>query len=332
MKKIYTYLMIFAALLSFSSCNDEWEDELYVKMVSFKAPVDSEGVSKIYVRYREDGKGSYNLPVLISGSKMNDEDLNVNIAVDQDTLGLLNEAKFLTRKDLFYCQLPEKFFSFENSVCHLPANSYIADFPINFDFTGLDLKEKWVLPLKIMDDPSYKVNRRKGWGKALLHIQLFNDYSGSYSATNMKISFEDDMNNTMTTGTRYCSVHDKNAVFFYAGTVDDKDKNRGVYKVYVEFLEGITDEKGVTRGNLKVWGEGGINLKTSGNQTYEISTVMDATLPYLEHRYVMLNMNYSYDDITSIKDQKLRYVARGSMTMERKINKLIPDEDQAIQW
>ena len=40
MKKISIYLVFFSILLSFSSCNDEWEDELYVKMVSFKAPVD----------------------------------------------------------------------------------------------------------------------------------------------------------------------------------------------------------------------------------------------------------------------------------------------------
>ena len=332
MKNFYTYLMFLTVLLAFSSCNDEWEDELYVKMVSFKAPVDSEGVSKIYIRYKEDGTGSYNLPVLISGSKMNETDLNVKIAVDADTLKALNNAKFLFRDDLYYCQLPEQYFNFASPVCHVSADSCIADFPIKFNFAGLDLKEKWVLPLTIMEDPSYKVNHRKGWGKALLHIQLFNDYSGSYSATNMKVSFEDDMNNTMTVSNRYCNVHSKNAIFFYAGTVDDKDKNRGVYKVYVEFLEGITDEKGITRGKLKVWGEDGINLKTSGDQTYEISTEMDATLPYLKHRYVMLTMNYSYDDITSIDNQKLRYVVRGSMTMERKINTLVPDEDQAIQW
>lgn len=333
MKKISIYLVFFSILLSFSSCNDEWEDELYVKMVSFKAPVDSEGVSKVYIRYRENGEGSYNLPVLVSGSKMNESVLDVKIAVDEDTLQALNEAKFLVRDDLYYRQLEAKHFSFVNPTCHISPDSCIADFPLKFNFTGIDLSEKWVLPLKIEDDPSYVVNRRKGWGKALLHIQLFNDYSGTYSATNMKISLSDDPNNTMTVANRYCNVHDENSVFFYAGNVSDRDKNRGLYKVYVKFLPGVEDDKGVIRGRLIVTGEDGIEFDTTGDQTYEISSEMDATKPYLKHLYIMMNLNYSYNDITSIDEEHpLRWVVKGSMTMERKINTLIPDEDQAIQW
>ena len=333
MKKIYIYLALLSLLFSFSSCNNEWEDELYVKMVSFKAPVDSEGVSKIYIRYKEHGEANYNLPVLISGSKMNESALDVKIAVDEDTLRALNEAKYQIREDLYYRQLEAKHFSFVNPVCHISADSCIADFPLKFNLTGIDLVEKWVLPLKIEDDPSYIVNRRKGWGKALLHIQLFNDYSGSYSATNMKISLADDPNNTMTVANRYCNVYDENTVFFYAGNVSDRDKNRGLYKVYVKFLTGVEDEKGVIRGKLLVWGEDGIEFSTSGNQSYEISSQMDATKPYLKHLYIMMNLNYSYNDITSIdKENPLKWVVKGTMTMERKINTLIPDEDQAIQW
>ena len=39
---------------TFSACNDEWKDELYTQMLSFKAPLGDNGLSEIYVRYQPD--------------------------------------------------------------------------------------------------------------------------------------------------------------------------------------------------------------------------------------------------------------------------------------
>lgn len=47
---------MFAALSFFSACNDEWKDELYSHMISLKAPIGSEEVSDIYVRYKPNEK------------------------------------------------------------------------------------------------------------------------------------------------------------------------------------------------------------------------------------------------------------------------------------
>ena len=48
MKKRHIYIAtLFIALLSFSACNDEWKDELYVHMVSLKAPINDGEVSRI---------------------------------------------------------------------------------------------------------------------------------------------------------------------------------------------------------------------------------------------------------------------------------------------
>lgn len=94
---------MFAALSFFSACNDEWKDELYSHMISLKAPIGSEEVSDIYVRYKPNGEVVYDLPVLVSGSTPLDRDLNVRIAVDPDTLVALNLANYHElRKDLWY--------------------------------------------------------------------------------------------------------------------------------------------------------------------------------------------------------------------------------------
>ena len=66
--------------------------------------------------------------------------------------------------------------------------------------------------------------------------------------------------------------------------------------------------------------------------TYEIWEEKDAVLPYLVHRYYTIYMRYRYDDITTVPGKVISYRAEGSLSMERKINSLIPDMDQQIQW
>lgn len=108
MKKLYIAIALLACI-AFSACNDEWKDELYEQMISFKAPVDATGISNIYLRYNPDGVCSYQLPVIVSGTTDNANNLEVKIGVDNDTLDVLNIAKFLHRTDLYYRQLPETF-------------------------------------------------------------------------------------------------------------------------------------------------------------------------------------------------------------------------------
>ena len=166
-KKIIYIATIFATLFFFSACNDEWKDELYSHMISLKAPIGSEEVSDIYVRYKPNGEVVYDLPVLVSGSTPLDRDLNVRIAVDPDTLVALNLANYHElRKDLWYELLPEQNYEFVSPTCYMPVGTRKELFPIKFKFSGLNLSKEWVLPLTIEEDPSYVTNKRKGWRKA----------------------------------------------------------------------------------------------------------------------------------------------------------------------
>ena len=237
MKKRHIYIAtLFIALLSFSACNDEWKDELYVHMVSLKAPINDGEVSSIYVRYKPNGEVIYNLPVLVSGSTPLDKDLDVRIAVDPDTLNAMNEANFHElRKDLWYNLLPQENYEFPSATCHIPAGSRKELFPIKFKFSEMNLSKEWVLPLTIEEDPSYITNKRKGWRKALLHVLPFNDYSGNYSATAMNIYFADSSNDPLVVDNRRAHVVDENTVFFYAGTKEDNAIDRETYKINVKF-------------------------------------------------------------------------------------------------
>ena len=109
MRKLYILGMILGMYATFSACNDEWKDELYTQMLSFKAPLGDNGLSEIYVRYQPDGTGIYQLPVIVSGSKSNSRNIDAKIAVDEDTLRILNQEKFpVGRQDLWYVPLAEQ--------------------------------------------------------------------------------------------------------------------------------------------------------------------------------------------------------------------------------
>ena len=116
MKHIYTFLAILTAVILTTACNDEWKDEQYEQYVSFKSPVPSggEGVTDIYVRYKPNGKVTYQLPVIISGSTQNLQDVDVHIALS-DTLETLNWERFSTRTDLYYKELESNKYDFSKT-------------------------------------------------------------------------------------------------------------------------------------------------------------------------------------------------------------------------
>lgn len=333
MSNLYKCILALALMISFGGCKDEWADELYKKMVSFKAPVGGEGVTEVYLRYKQDGEVEYNLPVIVSGSQENDEDLRVQIAVDNDTLGVFNQEKYQYRTDLYFKQLTNQFFDLASPSCLIPKGTHTANYKIKFKFSNLDLVERWVLPLTIQDDPSYEANRRKGWRKALLYVKPFNNYSGSYSATSLNIYFDKENSAPMVMSTKTAWVVDENTVFFYAGMVEERSEERGDYKVRMQFGTPVENGDGTKSGTITLSAENSaINFEVLGQPTYQIKRTPDAVLPYLVNEYCTVNIRYKYDDITSIPNMPIRYRAEGAMTMQRRINTLAPDEDQAIQW
>lgn len=329
MKQLYTYALgVMAALICFS-CNNEWEDEQYQHYVSFKAPMNTSlGTTEIHIRYKPEGKVQYVLPLILSGSTFDKNDLQVHVGLDADTLELINKDHFYQRTDLYYKELDPSFYELESTDVTIPGGECYGYLPINFTLEGLDLVEKWVLPLRIQDDPAgnYFPHPRKNYSQAILRVIPFNDYSGTYSATSMQVFMGDDRTNSVVMNDRTMSVVDDKATFFYAGLTEEDltTSQRRKYKVTVRFNED---------GSLTLSNEDpDINFKQIGEATYTVQEKMDETQPYLKHRYVTLYMEYEYDDVTSVPGQPQHFYSKGSMIMERKINTQIPDEDQAIQW
>ncbi len=328
MKKIYFLLLVFTSIVWSTSCNDEWKDEQFKQMVSFKAQINSQGVSPIYIRYKPNGEVTFQQPLIVSGSTMNDKDLTVQLAVDPDTLRMLNQERFNTRTELYYKELDTKFYKFPETV-HIPVGESTALLPINFSLADIDMVHKWLLPITIVENGGYQINMRKHYRKALLRIFPFNDYSGEYGGTACYVYFKGD-NKAMTSPIHMSYVVDEKTVFFYAGLVDEDRLDRAHYKLFFEFTDDVID---LQTKKVNIYTDNpDMKLIVKGTPSYSIDEVMDATRPYLKHVYVTISMEYEYQDYTSIPGYPITYAVSGSMTMERKINTQIPDEDQAIEW
>ncbi len=323
---IYKLLIIIGVLLLCIACNKEWKDEQFTHYASFKAPLNlSTGTTDIYVRYKPEGIVTYKLPIIVSGSTTHRNTINAHIGLDLDTLANINKEHYNLRKDLYYQVLRDDQYTFPETV-QIPGGEDVSLMDIDFSFGNIDLVDKWVLPLTILDDSSfdYLANPRKNYRKAILRVIPFNDYSGVYSSTTMNVYFRGIEADPMTINTRTAFVVDDNTIFFYAGVQDENLLERRCYKIKAQFNKD---------GTLTLTAEDpNINLKVIGTPRYLVAERMNETLPYLLHRYVTLNLQYEFDDYTTAPGKIISFTVKGSMTMERKINTQIPDEDQAIEW
>lgn len=334
MKRIYYYLIALTVILIYSSCNNEWEDELYKNAISFA----QNGVQDIHIRYKVGGKVTYQLPIVVSGSQENNKNYTVKVAVDKDTLNTMNFERFRYRDDLYFKYLDNNFWSIPSNEVVIPAGQNTATLDITFALSGINMSQHWILPLTISDDPSYEANHRKHYRKSLLNIIPFNDYSGQYGSTagyvyNKELGGLDD-SNPQTVATRELYVVDEHSAFFYAGLTDEELKERELYKINATFtMNDYEDEDGSTSGYVVLSAPNADKIgfkQISG--TINIKTEMDPVLLYLEHKYIALTLQYEYSYLVPNSSAKIDYIFKGNMVMKRNRNIYIPDEDQAMIW
>ena len=341
MKKIYSlFLLVILVSVFCVSCNNEWEDEQFIQEVSFKAEPNGQGVKFAYLRYKPNGTVRYDLPLILSGSTMNTHNRTVHIALDPDTLKTLNYEQYGTREEVYFQQLDPQYYSFPETV-EIPAGECSAVLPINFTLGGangenpLDEADKWVLPLTIVDDAGYdyKANPRKHYRKAILRISPFNDYSGTYNAPLYQIYMEGVDSPFKVSSTRSFVVDDQ-TIFIYAGVRNIDYLDRKNYKVFIKFTDEIIDHV-FGKKKLEIWSDNAEKNKfKAGSEVpyYTINEEHDLTKPYLKHIYINLYLSYEFVDYTTVPGIELKYNVSGSLSMQRDLNELIPDEDQQIQW
>ena len=342
MKHISIFMAaLFGVLILTTSCNDEWKEEQYTQYISFKAPLNDLGVTDVYVPYSRhaddgsylygEGLSSYQLPVIVSGSVHNENNITVHVGIDPDTLAQLNYEKFSQRKDLYYVNM-EQYATFPETV-NVPSGTDVSLLDMHFDFNGIDMSQKWLLPLEIKDSPSYGYTShpRKNYAKALLRVFPFNNFSGNYSATTLKMARTTNIEDGIGGEESRAYVVDENTVFFYAGIRIDEDRmDRNNYKVFFHF----EPEGDGNRGKVEIYTDNpAMKLVVNNDAEFSVYEQYDDVRPYLLHHYIIINnINYNFTDYTSSVSTEFEYNVTGSLTLERPINTQIPNEDQAIEW
>jgi hypothetical protein len=329
-RKNYIMMALSAALLLLpaAACNEEWESEQYEKTVSFV----KSGYTEVFLKYRTDGVTAYKIPLVVSGSTFNNENVEVTVELDPDTMQGLNFGRFRYREDLYFKMLDPRHYTLASNKTTIPAGEEVGLLDIDFNLQGLDLVDKHILPLKVSATSAYMPSPRKHYKKTLMRIVPFNDFSGNYTPTEGEISLYSTATSSSGTWNRLSGyedprelrVVDDSTVFFYAGTVEETALDRARYKIRMKFNADKTLTLAADSGVIdfrQVYDE-----ETFAG-IYEISTETDPTSPYLERRYTVIKMKYEYTDVTNPL-YTLKYRVKCSMTMERRRNILIPEEDQ----
>jgi hypothetical protein len=314
MKSIYILIFLIGCISI--SCNKEWTEELFVKDVSFV----KNGVVPVYAKYKSAG-GSVMLkvPVELSGSTENKEDVQVTIELDKDTLSNLNFDRFRFRQDLYFVESPQDNYSFESMTTTIPKGSNIGYFNLNLKMEGLDMYYKYILPLKVVSTSKYGVSPRRWYRKSLMQIIPFNNYSGVYSSPG-QVKRLNSGDPALSTPTRTAWVVNENTVFFYAGVVEEEAYDRMKYKIFARFNED---------GSVSLSSSDPVINFSQSSGAYTVEKKMDEVQPYLERTITTMNLVYEYDDITN-PAFPLRYRFTGAMVLDRKRNTQIPDEDQQV--
>lgn len=347
--KIYKAFLIGtvgALTLSTAACNDDWEDEQYSQYVSFKAPLNTEGssvgVTTIYVPYTrvndegqpvygEQGLSSYNLPIIVSGSTDNARDITAHVA-HSDTLDILNFERFGNRSEIWYNDM-SAFASYPESIV-IPKGENIGLLPVSLDFRGIDLNDRYVLPITIVEKPEDGCfrNPRKNYSTAMLRILPYTDYSGVFQAGNIKFylmsgGVADEEPGALTTVQTY--VVDENTVFFYAGTFNENSLLRANFKVFAKFHP--LNETG-TLGTVELYAENDkMGFVQNGVATYNIIEQEDEVQSYILRRTLIISeIDYTFNDYMTAAGSEITYNVKGNMTMERKLNTQMPEEYQII--
>lgn len=321
MRKKYVYMLGIVTSLFLSSCNDEWTLEQYEKNVSF---VNSDMVD-VYVKYNSvGGVINYKIPVILSGSTENDANLDVTIALDPDTMQNLNFDRFRFRDDLYFTQLGSQFYEFPSMTTTIPAGSNIGYVNMSFKLSGIDMINKYILPLNVVSTSKFGPNPHKHYRKTLMRIIPFSDFSGVYSALPGKVfdrNIAEGSQTALVVSTREARVVDENTIFFFAGVTEEQAFDRAKYKIKARFNADSTVTLTAEDPSINFSQKSG---------SYSIQKRMDEVLPYKQISDLTVTMEYQYDDITNPK-YPLKYRFKGSMVLEKEKNITIPDEDQQVQ-
>ncbi|MFZ4861060.1 DUF4973 domain-containing protein [Sphingobacterium sp. Mn56C] len=284
MKKI-----IFLSILSIGTlycCNPMLDDELFEKTVVFT----KNGFQDMLIDYNSQEETIAMLPVSISGTTRNTENVHVKVALDTDTLNNYNFERFRNQTNLYYNLLPEDSYALSAQDVIIPNGSERVMLPIKLKPAKIDKLKDFVLPLRISETSSYSIGPNK-YSKALLRILFQNYFSGNYVVSG-KVR-DKTYNSEINLSSRTLKVVDENTCYFYAGNIDP-NSNLDINNKFIIMLHVNPDTKIVSLFAA----DPAIELQP---QTAKIETSINTDPQHnnTEITTLKITLKYTYKDITN---------------------------------
>lgn len=347
MKNIYILIAVFATAILSVSCNDEWAEEQYEHYIGFRSPLNDQGVTEIYVPYSRkniegeyvaggEGRSNYELPVIVSGSLTNQQNITVHVAHDADTLKDYNFERFRNRTALYYVLPSEKMYSFPaGPEITIKSGSDYAVFPLTLNLKEFDLYSNYILPLQIENVSTYQMAWSK-YTKLLMRLNVSNFFSGNYNVDGRvwEESYPDQKLPISSTVLRALTA---DQCYLYAGNVTDSDEDRAGYSLTVKvdknsYEDSVNDETGaeirkytvVTIGSKNA--DKNIKDESNGKSWVEISRTADPVNNNLENVVTKVYLHYSYMNLRDA-EYPVKMIFEGTLTRSESID--IRTEEEA---
>lgn len=303
MRKIIFICVSALVLMVNFSCNDELNDELFDKYVYFT----KNGWQDYNVDVTETGIVEVPISIAVSGTSVNDRDVNVLLAVDADTLNGYNFDKYKYQTDLYYSEFPANCYAFENeNVTILPGSEYVKA-KVTIDMNKIeDIYADYVLPLAVKEVSAYTIAKPKN-SKLLMRLLFRNNFSGTYSGDGKVVDVTNE-SKELRVGNKILYAMAANKCYFFAGHKDRNSTDRADYVVTITANPA---------GDVKLEATNPALNFTQERAEIEWTRKPHSTDPRFEIVTTELNVQYTYKDLASEDNTIMRY--KGSMVMSRNV-------------
>lgn len=280
--KYLSFIILLALTAVCSSCNDDLEDELFIKNTYLV----KNGWQEYKIKILEDNTAILPISMGVSGTSDNDKDIVVVLAADPDTLAGYNFEKFKQQTDYYYKELPQNYYAFDQESYIIPKKENKVQAIITIDLDKIEnIYEEYVLPLQIKSSEGEDIAVDK-YSKLLARVEFTNRFSGSYGGEGVVkqdgTSYEDKVQGVKLNGTA------TNSCCFYAGNI-----TRTTHADFMKYMIDITTES-----------DGTLILSSKNTNLGLVPERATITRKYVKHstdnRYYIetsvLSLKYQYKD------------------------------------
>lgn len=302
MKKLFIYLTILLGAIV-TGCND-LPDEQFEKYAVFIR----NGFHEWHMPFNNEGEVVTNMSISVSGTSTLTEDMDVEIAVNEELLKAYNFEKFRNDVSSYYILLPTDCYELETTKITVNAGDEYALIPIKLNLDKMDKYLNYILPVEIVSVSKYNVGIN-GYNESLINFVFDNEYSGLYT---MAVDLNSSEGNLFINGQQSLKTVGKNTCFFPVSYLD-KESEKKNYNINVTVNSDSTLTLSANNPDIE------FDFATPDKGKNNETNIIEITETGKNAKTMKFYLNYSYLDKSNPEVNPVRRNIRGSLVREIKL-------------